>query len=96
MECSMESASYCCFHKAVSNNFFQQALLINIISTYANLFQHFILLAFSWWKIMKSVLYERSRLLVVVLLNIFFESLTDKVHSHLEHLKTTTLGKSHW
>ena len=44
---------------------------------------------------MKSVLYERSRLLVVVLLNIFFESLTDKVHSHLEHLKTTTLGKSH-
>ena len=42
----MESASYCCFHKAVSNNFFQQTLLINIISTYANLFQHFIFASF--------------------------------------------------
>ena len=46
MEWSMESASYCCFHKAVSNNFFQQALLINITSTYANLFQHFIFASF--------------------------------------------------
>ena len=91
----MESASYCCFHKAVSNNFFQQALLINIISTYANLFQHFIFASFFLMEDYEKCAHERSRLLVVVLLNIFFESLTDKVHSHLEHLKTTTLGKSH-
>ena len=40
--CSMEGASCCCFCKAVSNNFFQQVLLINFISAYANLLQHFI------------------------------------------------------
>ena len=42
----MEDASYCCFRKTVSNNFFQQVLLINIISTYANLLQHFIFARF--------------------------------------------------
>ena len=38
----MEGASYCCFRTAVSNNCFQQVLLIIIISTYAKLLQHFI------------------------------------------------------
>ena len=38
----MESASYCCFRKAVLNNFFQHVLLTNINSTYANLFQYFL------------------------------------------------------
>ena len=38
----MESASHCFFRKAVSNSFFQQVLLINVNSTYANLFQHFL------------------------------------------------------
>ena len=38
----MEGASYYCFRKGVSKNFFQQVLLINIISIYANLLQHFI------------------------------------------------------
>ena len=33
--------SQCCFRKVVSNDFFQQVLLINIISTYVNLLQHF-------------------------------------------------------
>ena len=42
----MEGASYCGFRKVVSNNFFQQVLLINIISTYANLLQHFIFTRF--------------------------------------------------
>ena len=42
MECSIESASHCCFREAVSNNFFQQVLLTNIISTYANFFQHYV------------------------------------------------------
>ena len=46
MGCSMEGASYCYFRKAVSNNFFQQVLLINFISTYANLLQHFIFARF--------------------------------------------------
>ena len=42
----MEGASYCCFRKVVSNYFFQQVLLINIIITYANLLQRFILALF--------------------------------------------------
>ena len=42
----MEGASYCCFRKTVSNNLFPQVLLINIISTYANLLQHFIFARF--------------------------------------------------
>ena len=46
MGCYMEGASYCYFRKAVSNNFFLQVLLINIISTYANLLQHFIIARF--------------------------------------------------
>ena len=46
VRCSMEGASYCCFRKAVSSNFFQQVLLIIIISTYANLLQHFIFARF--------------------------------------------------
>ena len=37
----MEGASYCCFRIAFSSNFFQQILLINIISTCPNLLQHF-------------------------------------------------------
>ena len=52
----MEGASYCCFRKAVSNNFFQQVLLINIISTYANslqyfIFAHFLLIERRLWKV---------------------------------------------
>ena len=46
MGCSMESVSYWCFRKAISNNFFQQVLLINTLSAYANLLQHFILARF--------------------------------------------------
>ena len=42
MQCSMESASYCCLRKAVSSNFFQEVLLINISSNYANFFQRFL------------------------------------------------------
>ena len=42
----MEGASYCCFRKVVSNNFFQQVLLTNITSTYANSLQHFIFARF--------------------------------------------------
>ena len=42
MGCSAEGASYCCFHKAVSNNYFKEVLLITFISSYANSFQHFI------------------------------------------------------
>ena len=46
MGCSMEGASYYCFRKAVSNNFFQKVLLINFISTYSKLLKHFIFACF--------------------------------------------------
>ena len=42
----MKGASYFCFRKAVSNNYIQEVLLINIISAYANLLQHFIFARF--------------------------------------------------
>ena len=40
--CSTKDASCCCFCKAVSNKYFQKVLVINFISTYANLLQDFI------------------------------------------------------
>ena len=39
---SPKGASYCCFRKTISNNFFQKVLLISFISTYANLAKYFI------------------------------------------------------
>ena len=33
---SMKGASYCCFCKVVSSNYFQKVLLMNFISTYVN------------------------------------------------------------
>ena len=42
MGCSAEGASYCYFHKAVLNNFLNNKfLLINFVSSYANLLQDF-------------------------------------------------------
>ena len=75
--CSTEGASYCCFRKAVSNNFFQQVLLINIIESYANLLQRFIFARFLLIekKTMESVHYKRRRLLVAVLNTYFLEVL---------------------
>ena len=69
----MEGASYCCFCKAVSSNFFQQILLINIISTYADLLKRFIFASFfvDRKKAMESVHYKRRRLLAAVL-NTYF------------------------
>ena len=66
---SMESPSYCCFRKAVSNNFFQKILLINYIGTYANLLQHFIFARFllienygkcAHWSQFKTVIFQKS------------------------------------
>ena len=42
MGCTTKGDSYWYFRKAVSSNFFLKVLLINFISNYANLFQHFI------------------------------------------------------
>ena len=42
MGCSTEGANYCCFRKAVSNNWSQKVLLITFIGNYADLFQHLI------------------------------------------------------
>ena len=36
MRCSTKGASHCCFRKAVSNNYFQNLLLINFISICSN------------------------------------------------------------
>ena len=49
MKCSTKGASHCCFHKAVSNNYFQKFLLINFTSTCSNWinnfnFTHFLLI----------------------------------------------------
>ena len=41
MGCSKKSASYCCFRKAVSRNYFQKVLQINFISAYANWLKNF-------------------------------------------------------
>ena len=44
--CSTEGANYCCFRKAVSNNFiqkfFENVLLMSYIRTYSNLPNYFI------------------------------------------------------
>ena len=72
----MEGASYCCFRKVVSNNFFQQVLLINIISTYANSLQYFIFAHFLLIeRRLESVHYKRRRLLVAALNTYFLKVL---------------------
>ena len=65
MGCCTEGASYC-FRKAISNKFFQKVLLINFISIYDNLLQHFIFARFLLIEDYENVLYERRWLLVVV------------------------------
>ena len=84
MECSMESASYCCFRKAVSNNFSQQVLLMNFISTYANLLQHFSLARFLLIEDYGKCGLRREPVIGRGFKQLFFESLTDKFHQHLE------------
>ena len=49
MKCSTKGASHCRFQKAVSNNYFQKFLLINLLSTCSNWlnnfsFTHFLLI----------------------------------------------------
>ena len=80
MECSMEGASYCYFHKAVSKNFFQNLLLINIISTYANLLQHFIFACFLLIEDYEECALRKETVLGCSVKHIFLESLTDKFH----------------
>ena len=78
--CPMEGASYCCFCKAVSNNFFQQVLLINIISTYANLLQHFIFARFLLIEDYGKCALRKEPVIGCSFKHIFFEGLTDKFH----------------
>ena len=80
MGCSMEGASYCCFHKAVSNNFFQQVLLINLISTYANLLQHFIFARFLLIEDYRKCALRTEPIIGRGFKQLFFESVTDKFH----------------
>ena len=80
MGCSMEGASYCCFRKAVSNNFFQQVLLINLISTYANLLQHFIFARFLLIEDYRKCALRTEPITGRGFKQLFFESVTDKFH----------------
>ena len=76
----MESASYCCFRKAILNNFFQQVLLINIISIYANLFQHFIFACFLLIEDYGKCALRKEPVIGCSFIKTVFECLTDKLH----------------
>ena len=80
MECSMEGTSCCCFCKAVSNNFFQQVLLIYFLSAYANLLQHFIFARFLLLKDYGKCALRKELVIGRGFKYLFFESLTDKFH----------------
>ena len=80
MGCSMEGASYCCFRKAVSNNFFQQVLLINFISTYANLLQHFIFARFLLIEDYGKCVIRTEPVIGRGFKQLVFESVTDEFH----------------
>ena len=77
---SMEGASYCCLDKAVSNNFFQQILLINFFSTYAKLLQHFIFARFLLIEDYEKCALQKEPVIGRGFKQLFFESLTDKFH----------------
>ena len=76
----MESASYCCFRKAILNNFFQQVLLINIISICANLFQHFIFACFLLIEDYGKCALRKEPVIGCSFIKTVFECLTDKLH----------------
>ena len=76
----MEGASYCCFCKAVSNNFFLLVLLINIINTCANLIQHFIFARFLLIEDYGKYVLRKEPVIGCSFKHIFLESLTDKFH----------------
>ena len=80
MGCSMEGAVYCCFHKAVSNNFFQQVLPTNLISTYSNLLQPFIYARFLLKEDYGKCALRKEPVIGCGFKQLFFESLTDKFH----------------
>ena len=80
MGCSTKGASYCCFPKAVSNIFFQRVFktLINFISTYANLLQHFNFVPFLLIEDYGKCALRNEPVIGHGLKQPFFESLTDK------------------
>ena len=77
LECPTERASYCFFHKDVSKNLFQKVLLINFISTYANLLQHFIFARVLLIEDNGKCALEKEPVIGHVLRQLFFESLND-------------------
>ena len=80
MECSMEGASYCRFRKVVSNNFFQQVFLVNIISTYGNFLQRFIFAHFLLIEDYGKCALRKEPVIGCSFKHLFFKSLTDKFH----------------
>ena len=79
MGCCTEGASYC-FRKAISNKFFQKILLINFISIYDNLLQHFIFARFLLIEDYGKCALRKEMVIGRSLKQLYFESLTDKFH----------------
>ena len=77
---SIEGASYFCFLKAVSNNFFQQVLLIDFISTCVNLLQHFVFSRFLLIDHYRKCALRKDQVIGCGFKRLFFESLIDKFH----------------
>ena len=77
---SPKDASYCCFRKAVSNNFFQKVLLISFFSIYANLLKHFVFPRFLLIENYEKCAIRKDSVIV----------------PFVEQFKTATLIKSYW
>ena len=90
MRCSTKGASHCCFSKTVSNKYFQKFLLINFISTCSNWrnnfsFTHFTQLYSLHKRLWKSILYEKSRLFLLLWSGLKqWESLPREFYYYLE------------
>ena len=81
--CSTEGASYCCFRKVVSNKLFQEVLLINFISIYANMFQLFILACFLLIEDYGKRTLRKEPVICHCLKQLFFESVRIRSYSGL-------------
>ena len=80
MGCSKEGTIYCCFRKAISNNFFRQVLPTNLISTYSNLLQRFIFARFLLKEDYGKCAVRKQSVIGCGFKQQFFESLTNKFH----------------
>ena len=80
-ECSTKGAGHCFFRRTVLNSYFENFWKVNCISLTPNCLSTSFWLTFCWQKAMESMLYERSRLLLLSqsgLKQLLWESLTGK------------------